>query len=125
MSTDQMGRFPILSNIGNQYIMIMNDYDSNIILAESMKIKSTAEIITKYTILYDRLCHAGIKPLYQNIDNEAPAAFKKCIPNADIDYKLVSSHIHRRNPAERAIRTFKNHFIAGLSSTDPNFPIQA
>ena len=34
----------------------------------------------------------------------------------------MSPHIHQRNTAERAIRTFKNHFIAGLYSTDPNFP---
>ena len=27
------------------------------------------------------------------------------------------------NAAERAIRTFKNHFIAGLCSTDPSFPV--
>ena len=32
-------------------------------------------------------------------------------------------HIHRRNSAERAMQTFKNHFIAGLASTDPNFPL--
>jgi hypothetical protein len=32
-------------------------------------------------------------------------------------------HDHRVNAAERAIRTWKNHFIAGISSTDPRFPI--
>ena len=32
-------------------------------------------------------------------------------------------HIHQRNSAKRAIQTFKNHFIAGLASTDPNFPL--
>ena len=32
-------------------------------------------------------------------------------------------HIHRRNSAERAIQTFGNHFIAGLASTDSNFPL--
>ena len=31
--------------------------------------------------------------------------------------------IHRTNAAERAIRTFKNHFIAGLSSVHPGFPM--
>jgi hypothetical protein len=41
----------------------------------------------------------------------------------DIQYQLVPPHIHRRNAAERAIRTFKNHFIAGLSSTNPHFPL--
>ena len=28
----------------------------------------------------------------------------------------------RTNPAERAIQTFKNHFIVMLSGTDPEFP---
>ena len=32
-------------------------------------------------------------------------------------------HIHRMNTAERAIHTFKNHFVAGLASVDNNFPI--
>ena len=32
-------------------------------------------------------------------------------------------HIHQRNSAERAIQTFKNHFIAALACTDPNFPM--
>ena len=40
-----------------------------------------------------------------------------------IDYQLVPPGVHRRNAAERAIRTFKNHFIAGLCSTDKNFPL--
>ena len=31
--------------------------------------------------------------------------------------------MHRRNAAERAIRTFKAHFLAGLATCDPEFPI--
>ena len=38
-------------------------------------------------------------------------------------YQLVPPGCHCRNAAERAIRTFKNHFIAGLCSVDENFPI--
>ena len=40
-----------------------------------------------------------------------------------IDFQLVPPGCHRRNAAERAIRTFKNHFVAGLCSTDPKFPL--
>ena len=40
-----------------------------------------------------------------------------------IDFQLTPPGIHRRNAAERAIRTFKNHLIAGLCSTDPKFPL--
>ena len=31
---------------------------------------------------------------------------------------------HRVNAAERAIQTFKNHFISGLSLTDSHWPLQ-
>ena len=37
---------------------------------------------------------------------------------------MVEPQNHRANAAERAIQTFKNHFIAGLASVDPDFPIQ-
>ncbi len=41
----------------------------------------------------------------------------------DIHFQLVPPDVHCRNAAERAIRTWKNHFIAGLCSTDPTFPM--
>jgi hypothetical protein len=41
----------------------------------------------------------------------------------DITYQLVPPHCHRRNAAERAIRIFIEHFVAGLFSVDPDFPL--
>jgi hypothetical protein len=41
----------------------------------------------------------------------------------NVTFQLVPPHVHRRNPAERAIGTFKDHFIAGLSTTDKRFPM--
>jgi hypothetical protein len=41
----------------------------------------------------------------------------------DIAYQLVPPHCHRRNAAERAIRTFKDQFVAGISSVDPSLPM--
>jgi hypothetical protein len=38
-------------------------------------------------------------------------------------YQLVSPHCHRRNAAERAIRTLNENFVAGLSSVDPYLPM--
>ena len=32
--------------------------------------------------------------------------------------------MHRRNAAERAIHTFKNHVLAGIATCDPQFPIR-
>ena len=63
ISTAQTGNYPILSNRGNQCIVVMYDYGSNAILVEPMNSKSTTETIAKYTIRVD------IKPLYQKLDN--------------------------------------------------------
>jgi hypothetical protein len=41
----------------------------------------------------------------------------------DVDYQLVPSHCHRHNAAERAIQTFKEHFVEELAFVDPTFPL--
>jgi hypothetical protein len=41
----------------------------------------------------------------------------------NIDWQLTPVGIHQRNAAERAIRMLKNHLLAGLASTDDDFPI--
>jgi hypothetical protein len=57
------------------------------------------------------------------LDNEASRAIERAITTSGATYQLVEPYNHRVNSAERAIRTFKNHFIAGLCSTDPKFPV--
>jgi hypothetical protein len=57
------------------------------------------------------------------IDNEASASVKEFLRKEAIQYQLVPPHIHRHNAAERSIRTFKAHFIAGLSTFDAHFPM--
>ena len=42
----------------------------------------------------------------------------------NIDFQLVPLYTHHHNDDERAIRTFKNHLCAGITSCDPNFPSQ-
>ena len=39
-----------------------------------------------------------------------------------IQWQLVPQGNHSKNAAEKQICTFKNHFIAILSGTDPDFP---
>ena len=41
----------------------------------------------------------------------------------DEEFQLAPPGIHRRNAAERATRTAKNHLITGISTTHPNFPL--
>jgi hypothetical protein len=59
------------------------------------------------------------------MDNEASAALKTMlVDEVQMTYQLVPPHIHQRNAAERAICTFKNHFVASLCSTHLDFPLR-
>ena len=60
-----------------------------------------------------RLKTRGMLVDLQIMDNEASAEYKRIITlEWGVKYQLVPAHIHRRNAAERAIRTFKAHFLA-------------
>ena len=39
------------------------------------------------------------------------------------NFQLVLPHLHQQNAAERAIQTFKNHFISGMVSTQKDLPL--
>ena len=69
--------------------------------------------------LADRGHHMGV----QILDNEVSADFKKTIVKYwGEKYQLVPPNVHRRNLAERAIRTFKAHFLAILAGYIPTPP---
>jgi hypothetical protein len=57
------------------------------------------------------------------LDNEASKLLKRYLHQQNITFQLVPPYSHRRNSAERAIRSFKDHLIAGLCSTDKSFPM--
>ena len=57
------------------------------------------------------------------LDNDLSHELKKSFEKHNIQYQFVPPHVHRANAAERAIWTFKAHFLAGLASCDPAFPI--
>lgn len=121
--TDQTGRFPFKSSRGHTQILVLYDYDSNSIHAQPMPSKSAGDILKAFKTLHNTLVVAGLRPKLQRLDNECSAILQEFLHAEDISFQLVPPGIHRANSAERAIRTFKNHFLAGLCSTDPEFPI--
>ena len=123
IATDQTGQFPILSSTGMRYVLVLYDYDSNAILAEPLKNRTGPEIHRAYKKLHQLLVSHGLRPKLQRLDNECSTLLKKFMRDENVDFQLVPPHLHRRNAAERAIRTWKNHFIAGLCTVDPNFPL--
>ena len=120
--TDQTGRFPVPSSKGNKYILVAYHYNSNTIHAEPLKTRSGLDLISSYQKLHSLLTNRGFRPHLHILDNECPNVLKTFMREVIEQFQLVPPHIHRRNSAERAIRTFKEHFIAGLSSTHKEFP---
>ena len=121
--SDLTGRFPYKSSRGNQYILIAYHNDSNAILAEPLSDRRGNTIIKTWQKINDVFVQRDFKPNLYILDNEISGELKAALAKNKIDYQLTPPYIHRRNAAERAIRTFKNHFLAGLASCDPKFPV--
>ena len=121
--SDQTGRFPHVSSRGDAYLLIVYDYDSNAIFVEPLKSRAATGIKNAWLKINMLLESRGRKPELHILDNECSAEFKYALTKNKIQYQLVPPHVHRRNAAERAIQTFKHHFLAGLASADPDFPV--
>ena len=65
-----------------------------------------------------------MKPSLHIMDNECSKAAQTYIEEEDTNIKLIEPYINRINAAERAIQTFKHHFLSGLCTVDPTFPTQ-
>jgi hypothetical protein len=117
------GKLPVRSSKGNSYVMFFFIYDCNYVKVIPMKSMSASEWVKAYDTIHQELTVKGFKPKLQTLDNEASTALKNFFTINGISRKLVSPHSHRRNAAERAIQTFKEHFVAGLYSFDPEFPL--
>ena len=75
------------------------------------------ELNTVYHQIQSLLTNRGLKPSQHIMKNECPYVMKRFMREVYKKYQLVPPHIHRKSSAEQNIRTFKEHFIAGLSST--------
>jgi hypothetical protein len=119
--TDLTGAFPTRSSRGNNGLLICYSYDTNYIRPIAMKSKSGAEWVREFGIVFDKMTTKCFKPKLQTMDNEASAAQKKYFTEKEMSYQLAPPHCHRTNAAERAIRTIKEHFKAGLATVNTDF----
>jgi hypothetical protein len=121
--SDQTGKFPVQSSRGYNYVMVLYDHDSNAILSKPIKTRQASELTHAWTTLHSRLQSNGYAPALHILDNECSDELKKAFKKHNVDFQRVPPHVHRRNSAERAIQTWKNHFCAGLATCDPKFPL--
>lgn len=122
---DLTGRFPFTSNSGAEYILVMKCSDTNYIHVETLNSRSAKD----YTNALERgiqfFKQFGMTHTHAKLDNETSGPISELLSKNGITPQFVAPYNHRSNPAERDIRTFKNHFIATLCTTDTTFPMQS
>jgi hypothetical protein len=124
MYTDQSGRFPITSAGGHKYTMVAVELDGNYIDAKPIKSRTARELTEAYKRIYTRWKATGvICPNWHVLDNKAPAEFLEAIRASGCRVEKTPADMHRRNIAERAIQTYKGHFISTLAGVSDDFPI--
>eukprot|EP00804_Cyclotella_cryptica_P030317 CCRYP_011858-RA/>CCRYP_011858-RA protein AED:0.36 eAED:0.36 QI:0/-1/0/1/-1/1/1/0/366 len=108
----------------NHYIFVAYDYTTNVIIVQAITDRESATIVKVFDNIFTYLTSKGFMPQFNVLDNEASHAITEYLRRQDIKWQFVPPNEHRINAAERAIQTFKNHFISGLCSTDRDFPSQ-
>ena len=104
--------------------MIAYDYESNNILVEPIISRTSLHLKDAYQKMRKLLCNRGLTPRTHVLDNECSKVLKEYTEEENETFQLVPPHLHRQNAAERAIQTFKNHFISGIVSTHKDFPLR-
>ena len=121
--SDQSGKFLITSASGNNYVFLLYDFDSNLIWAVPIPTRSKFQILKAYQQITKLLSSRGLNPKLQRIDNECSDVLKEYMTANNITYQLTPKGKHARNAAEKGIQTWKDHFLAGAASTNPEFPL--
>lgn len=102
---------------------VMYDFDSNAILGLPVKSRQAKTLTNAWEQLQKKLTKHGHETKHYIMDNEISGELKSALQKYNMTYELTPPHMHRRNAAERAIRTCKNHLLACLATCHPDSPL--
>ena len=103
--------------------MVIHEIDANSTWIEPMKNKTQGGMIKARRNALKCMQLKGIVPLHQILDNKISVAYKEEILAANMSYQLVPPDNHHQHISERAIQTWKSHFIGVLAGIAATFPL--
>jgi hypothetical protein len=86
MYSNQMGRFPQVSSLGNKYIMVIHNVNSNSLWAEALKDNTGGKLILACAQALEQMQKLDIILKHRVLDNQASVAYKKAIVDSDMTY---------------------------------------
>ncbi len=119
--SDLAGRFLVTTFDGSQYTMI-SQYKA-CIHAELLPSRTETSLGAAFARTYQFFKNLGHQIQFQVLDNECPASLLRFFQQQHVKMQRVPPTQKRTNKAERAIQTFRRHFLLVLVGTHPNFPI--
>jgi hypothetical protein len=108
---------------GNAYAALFYVYNPNYIKSVPIKNRSKEELLRVYTEVYVWLTARGYRPLLHKLDNKTSHNVEAFIAVEQVKIQYTPPDMHCTNPAECAVRTWKNHFTAGIVGIPSSFPI--
>ena len=118
---DATGRFPIQSMNKNEYMLV--SYFKGSIHVEAMPSRHHTSYIDAYQHTFDHWKKYGPLPGIIRLDNETSHHLQAFVELVST-FQYFPPGNHRANRAERAIRTWKNHFLATIATASKNFPMR-
>ena len=103
--------------------MIVYHCDANFILTEPFASRKDKHHLLAYDKIMQKLSNNNLTVDLQLLYIEASVEYKQAITEKwNANYQLVPPNKHRSNAAERAICTFKAHFLSILAGVAPDSP---
>ena len=121
---DLAGRFPYTSRRGHNYMLIVYNEETGYVHVVMLKSRDTSALLQAFRSDLTFWRDHNRQPAFLMMDNEAPNALRETLQAEGVTLQLAPPHNHRTNAAERYIRYWKEHFIAGLCLVDPSYPMQ-
>ena len=98
--TDQIGHFHVMSNKGNDYVVVFYVYDKNSILYFPIKNRSKHEILRAYNKMYSYLHCWRFCSRMQKLDNKTSHNVEEFITENKATVKYTPADMHHTNAAD-------------------------
>jgi hypothetical protein len=97
--TDQTGRFPVVSRNGKIYIIVLYEYDGNVMMSEPIKNITAAELLRAFQVIEQKINARGLKQRLVRLDNEAVQLLKNYLYEQDMSFQMLPPYSHRQHAA--------------------------
>ena len=124
LHSNQTGQVPMLGRHGEKCISLFFYESSNYIHVEMLVDASGQALARATTSAINFFREHGSLTKELRLDNEISESVRQVLRKNNIRIDLTPVGQHRRNKAERAIRTYKNHHIATVSGFDKDCPLE-